>query len=123
MEQVLEMGLFGIPLSGSPICGSVNSSSLIDNLPILDEEQLCIRWYQMGLLLPFAQSLSRWNQRPRSPVDWSLSAQKMIANAIQERYRILPYYYTLLYQVSWELSTSQRTKNVIRSSVKFVFTM
>ena len=95
----MEMGLVGIPLAGSPICGSSDSSNSDDVLS-LDDEQLCIRWYQMGLLLPLAQSVSKLNQRPRSPVDWSLTTRRFLAGYIQQRYRLLPYYYTLLYQVN-----------------------
>lgn len=101
LVQVMEMGLVGIPLAGSPICGSSDSSNSDDVLS-LDDEQLCIRWYQMGLLLPLAQSVSKLNQRPRSPVDWSLTTRRFLAGYIQQRYRLLPYYYTLLYQAAKE---------------------
>lgn len=93
------MGLFGVPLSGSPICGTTNSSSKVDNLPTLDDEQLCNRWYQLGLLLPYAHSTSHLGHRLRSPVDWSLSSRRYMASYIQQRYRLLPYYYTLFHQV------------------------
>ena len=93
------MGLFGISLSGSPICGTSNSSSVLDNLPSMDEEQLCLRWYQLGLLLPYAHSVNQLGHRPRSPVDWSLSSRNYLATYIQQRYRLLPYYYTLFHQV------------------------
>ena len=92
------MGLFGVPLSGAPICGSLDSSS-VDNVQSVDDEQLCIRWFQLGLLLPFAQSISKLDQWPRSPVDWSLNLRRIVVNYIRERYRLLPYYYTLHYQV------------------------
>lgn len=93
------MGLFGVTLAGAPICGSLNSSAIYDNLDDLDEEQLCLRWYQLGLLLPFAHSTTKFNQRLRSPVDWSLNSQRILAGYIQHRYRLLPYFYTLFYQV------------------------
>ncbi len=99
-RQVLDMGLFGVALSGAPICGSTNGTSALDNLASLDDEQLCVRWYQMGLLMPLAHSLSRLDQRPRAPVDWSAGGRKIVANAIQLRYRLLAHFYTLLYQVS-----------------------
>jgi len=95
------MGLVGIPLSGSPICGSTNSS-VSDDVVSFDEEELCIRWYQMGLLLPLAQSVSKLNQRRRSPVDWSLNTRRFLAEYIQQRYMLLPHFYTLLYQATVE---------------------
>lgn len=91
------MGLFGVPMAGAPICGSVDSSDTDTDL--IDAEQLCSRWYQMGLLLPFAHSTSKLNQRLRSPVDWSLNARRIFAGYIQRRYMLLPYFYTLFYQV------------------------
>ena len=93
------MGLFGVTLAGAPICGAVNASSADNGLVQVDEEQLCIRWYQMGLLLPFAHSTTKLNHRLRSPVDWSLNARRILAGYIRERYRLLPYFYTLFYQV------------------------
>lgn len=102
LVQVLDMGLFGVALSGAPICGSTNGTSALDNLASLDDEQLCVRWYQMGLLMPLAHSLSRLDQRPRAPVDWSAGGRKIVANAIQLRYRLLAHFYTLLYQASTE---------------------
>lgn len=91
------MGLFGISLAGSPICGAVNSSNAIE--PQVDQEQLCLRWYQLGMLLPLAHSTTKLNHRPRSPVDWSINTQRILAGYIQQRYRLLPYFYTLFYQV------------------------
>lgn len=96
------MGLFGVPLSGSPICGTYNSSLVIDNLSEVKEEQLCIRWYQMGMMLPFAHSMTKLNQRARSPVDWSLNTRRLVAGYIQQRYRLLPYFYSLFYQVKYK---------------------
>jgi alpha-glucosidase (family GH31 glycosyl hydrolase) len=98
----MEMGLFGVPLSGSPICGTYNSSLLTDNLSEVKEEQLCIRWYQMGMMLPFAHSMTKLNQRARSPVDWSLNTRRLVAGYIQQRYRLLPYFYSLFYQVKYK---------------------
>ena len=89
------MGLFGVPLSGSPICGTYNSSSFVDGVAELDEEQLCSRWYQMGMMLPFAHSMTKLDHRPRSPVDWSLNTRRVVARYIQQRYKLLPYFYTL----------------------------
>ncbi|KAK4008039.1 maltase-glucoamylase, intestinal [Daphnia magna] len=102
LVQVMEMGLFGVALSGSPICGVYNSSTIIDNLAEVKEEQLCTRWYQMGLLLPFAHSMTKLNHRARSPVDWSLNTQRILASYIQLRYKLLSYFYTLFYEASMQ---------------------
>lgn len=92
------MGLYGVLQAGAPICGSTNSS-LDDNVLIVDQEQLCTRWYQMGLLLPYAHSMSKLNHALRTPVDWSLNFRRVIAGYIRLRYSLLPYYYTLFYEV------------------------
>lgn len=88
------MGLFGIPLSGTAICGSKNYTS-----GYIDEEQLCMRWYQMALFLPLAQSFTALNQRMRGPTDWSDNFARSIGTLIQIRYKLLPYFYTLFYTV------------------------
>ncbi|KZS06192.1 Uncharacterized protein APZ42_030427 [Daphnia magna] len=56
----------------------------------------------MGLLLPFAHSMTKLNHRARSPVDWSLNTQRILAGYIQLRYRLLSYFYTLFYEASMQ---------------------
>jgi alpha-glucosidase (family GH31 glycosyl hydrolase) len=99
----MEMGLFGVSLSGSPICGTYNSSTATDIFSEVNEEQLCTRWYQMGMMFPFAHSMTKLNHRARSPVDWSLNTRRLVAGYIQQRYRLLSHFYTLFYQVNHTL--------------------
>ena len=110
------MGLFGVPLSGAPICGSTDAT-LVDNLQSLNDEELCTRWFQLGLLLPFAQSTSRLKQWLRSPVDWSPTLRRIVVNYVEERYRLLPYYYTLLHQAT----SSSSHNNVLIQFFNYYF--
>ena len=93
----MEMGLFGVSLSGSPICGAYNNSAIVS---AVNEEQMCNRWYQMGMMLPLAHSMTKLDNRARSPVDWSLNTRRIVAGSIQQRYKLLSYFYTLFYQVN-----------------------
>lgn len=99
------MGLYGVPLAGAPICGALNTSN-VDSQQKTDEEQLCLRWYQLGTLLPYAHSTTKLGHRPRSPVDWSANSRRIIAGYIQRRYRLLSHFYTLFYQVQQQPSAS-----------------
>lgn len=76
---------------GTPICGNYMPSDSPRN-----DDELCLRWFQMGLLLPFARNTYGKNIT-RGPLDFNMNDQKNLIDAIQERYRYNPYYYTLFH--------------------------
>nr|CAD7202109.1 unnamed protein product [Timema douglasi] len=90
VEVALGQGLAGVPLpGGSSICGSDGNYT----------EELCLRWYSLGVVLPLMRVSS---QLPlRDPLQLSSKADiQSVKTSLLLRYSLLPYYYTLLREAS-----------------------
>ncbi|KAF9181666.1 hypothetical protein BGZ51_005263 [Haplosporangium sp. Z 767] len=81
---VLSFGLFGIPFTGADICGFNGNVN----------EELCVRWHQLGALYPFARNHNDIKAISQEPYIWTSSIHA-IREAIKIRYSLLPYYYSL----------------------------
>ncbi|XP_061890554.1 neutral alpha-glucosidase C [Entelurus aequoreus] len=60
--------------------------------------ELLIRWYQTASLQPFFRGHSSMNTRRREPWLFEETATNAIQRVIEDRYRLLPYWYTLFYR-------------------------
>ncbi|KAK6734135.1 hypothetical protein RB195_017734 [Necator americanus] len=84
-----EFNLFGIPYIGSDICGFNRETN----------EELCLRWHQMGAFHTFMRNHNAINQAPQDPAQWSsVAAAAKKANLF--RYKYLPYVFSLLFVAS-----------------------
>ncbi|XP_066993775.2 lysosomal alpha-glucosidase [Anabrus simplex] len=91
-SNIIGLGLSGINLAGSPICG---------NDPKFDQdvhEEICLRWYQLAGLSPFMRVSS--GPKFRDPLSLSNSSLFNIRRVLQLRYKILPYLYTQFEEAS-----------------------
>ncbi|OXA55806.1 Maltase-glucoamylase, intestinal [Folsomia candida] len=79
------------PVTGTTICGAF----LPNEKPDFDNN-LCLRWYQLGLLLPHAYHNYAKGNDSRGPLDFPKRYQNYLSEAIRQRYTYAPYYYTLL---------------------------
>ncbi|KAK8386052.1 hypothetical protein O3P69_010640 [Scylla paramamosain] len=96
LVQVLELGLYGVPLAGGPICGSRN-----DTKGELKSEW-CLRGHQMAAFWPLMVSHYEDGHEARNPTDFDKAFTHQLAVFIRLRYALLPYFYTLLYEASQE---------------------
>ena len=87
IPAMLNFQLFGIPLVGADICGFILDTT----------EELCSRWMQLGAFYPFSRNHNTINAKPQEPYLWE-SVTKAAKRALNVRYSLLPFYYTLFYQ-------------------------
>ncbi|KAH0514571.1 Neutral alpha-glucosidase C [Microtus ochrogaster] len=63
------------------------------------EAELLVRWYQAGAYQPFFRGHATMNTKRREPWLFGEEYTRLIREAIRERYTLLPYLYSLFYQV------------------------
>lgn len=61
-------------------------------------EELFIRWMQLGTFLPIFRNHSNMYTRRQEPWSFGDRAEKIVKNAIELRYKLLPYIYTCFYE-------------------------
>jgi alpha-glucosidase (family GH31 glycosyl hydrolase) len=84
-----EFNMFGIPYVGSDICGFIGNTN----------EELCLRWQQMGAFHSFSRNHNDKGNPPQDPAQWPTVA-KAARRANLFRYHYLPYLYTLHFKAS-----------------------
>ncbi|CAL1275534.1 unnamed protein product [Larinioides sclopetarius] len=95
---MLEFNMFGIPYIGADVCGFAEATT----------PELCKRWMQLGAFYPFFRNHNVLGQKDQDPValgDEVVSASK---RAVERRYALNPYLYTLFYRAHLEGSTVVR---------------
>uniref|UniRef100_A0A182PGW2 P-type domain-containing protein n=1 Tax=Anopheles epiroticus TaxID=199890 RepID=A0A182PGW2_9DIPT len=85
VDRCIGLSVVGITFTGTPICGNALPSS--GNA----SEELCIRWYQFGSLLPLFRVTA-----DRTPNMFSRFAQRIMQAALRKRFALLEYLHTLL---------------------------
>ncbi|CAF0830464.1 unnamed protein product [Didymodactylos carnosus] len=86
---LLEFNLFGIPYIGADICGfNLNTT-----------EELCQRWMQLGAFNPFFRNHNSVGLIDQDPGVFSPSVIASNRKAVILRYTLIPYLYTLFYNV------------------------
>ena len=82
--------MFGIPFVGSDMCGFMGDTN----------EELCGRWMQLGAFYPFSRNHNDIHSRDQEPYVFGERVATASRNAIRQKYSILRYYYTKLFEVS-----------------------
>ena len=83
--DIINYQMNGVTSVGASVCGTVTSLNK-------SSEELCVRWYQLGIFYPL---ISSWEGK--EPGIWNNEAQDIIRSALRLRYSLLPYLYTLFY--------------------------
>ncbi|KAJ3286070.1 hypothetical protein HK104_009189 [Borealophlyctis nickersoniae] len=90
VPMLLSIGMSGIPFAGADVGGFFGNP----------EADLLLRWYQVGAFQPFFRGHAHIDTKRREPWLFGEPYTSLIRAAIRERYKLLPYIYTL----SWESS-------------------
>uniref|UniRef100_A0A0K0DZJ0 P-type domain-containing protein n=1 Tax=Strongyloides stercoralis TaxID=6248 RepID=A0A0K0DZJ0_STRER len=84
--SVQEFNMFGITYVGSDVCGFNGESN----------EELCLRWQQVGAFHSFFRNHNTNGASPQDPAQWpSVTSATIKANTF--RYKYIPYLYSLHY--------------------------
>ncbi|XP_060526764.1 neutral alpha-glucosidase C-like [Cylas formicarius] len=88
VPMALTANLVGVAVYGADIPGFNGKT----------DENLAIRWYQIGIWLPFFRAHANQDVPRREPYRFSEETQEKIRDAMALRYQHIPYWYTLFYQ-------------------------
>ncbi|XP_035118879.1 neutral alpha-glucosidase AB isoform X5 [Callithrix jacchus] len=92
VPMCLSLGLVGLSFCGADVGGFFKNP----------EPELLVRWYQMGAYQPFFRAHAHLDTGRREP--WLLPSpyNDIIRDALNQRYSLLPFWYTLFYQAHRE---------------------
>ena len=92
IPMALNLGLSGQPFAGPDIGGFKDDG----------DGPLFARWIGIGALLPFARGHASNDTRPKEPWAFGPEVEATARTALERRYRLLPYLYTLFREASVE---------------------
>lgn len=84
VPQLLSLSLCGISNCGGDVGGFLGDP----------EPELAIRWYQVGMFMPYFRAHSEITSKRREPWLYEKKYCDIIKECIKERYRLLPYWYS-----------------------------
>jgi alpha-glucosidase len=90
IPMTLNMGLSGQPFAGPDIGGFSGNAT----------GKLFARWMGIGALLPFARGHSIKDSADHEPWSFGPEVEETCRRALERRYRLLPYLYTLFHEAS-----------------------
>eukprot|EP01029_Cantina_marsupialis_P027530 TRINITY_DN771_c0_g1_i2.p1 TRINITY_DN771_c0_g1~~TRINITY_DN771_c0_g1_i2.p1 ORF type:complete len:364 (+),score=96.22 TRINITY_DN771_c0_g1_i2:256-1347(+) len=85
---ILTNSMFMLPFTGADVCG-FNSPA---------EEEMCVRWMQLGAFQPFYRNHNAKGFPSQEPHIWPKPAQKAMLGAMNTRYSLISYFYTLVHK-------------------------
>ena len=97
IPQALSFSIFGIPMFGVDTCGFNGNS----------DEELCNRWMQLSAFFPFYRNHNTLSANSQEPYVWA-SVMDATKTAMNIRFQLLPYMYTLFHLAHTTGSTVMR---------------
>ncbi|XP_056437700.1 lysosomal alpha-glucosidase isoform X1 [Gadus chalcogrammus] len=98
VPAVLQLGLSGMALAGADVCGFGGDTT----------EELCVRWMQLGAFYPFMRNHNDRPNAPQEPYVFGQRAQAAMRRALNQRYSLLPFLYTLFHHAHTSADTVAR---------------
>ncbi|TNM97351.1 hypothetical protein fugu_015507 [Takifugu bimaculatus] len=98
IPAVLQFSLSGVPLAGADVCGFGGDTA----------EELCVRWMQLGAFYPFMRNHNDRPNAPQEPYVFGQKAQAAMKSALNLRYSLLPFLYTLFHHAHTSAETVAR---------------
>ncbi|MGI9951679.1 TIM-barrel domain-containing protein [Moorellaceae bacterium AZ2] len=90
IPMLLNLGLSGMPFTGADIGGFAEDA----------DEELLIRWTQVGALYPFCRNHSEIYTADQEPWAFGERCEEICRKYIKLRYTLLPYIYNLFYRAA-----------------------
>ena len=90
ISGIFNFNIFGIPFTGSDICGFMENAS----------NNLCIRWYNLGVFYPFSRNHNFFASKDQYPWSFKSNTINIIKKAINLRYSLLRYIYSQFFLIS-----------------------
>ncbi|KAF9731133.1 hypothetical protein PMIN06_008583 [Paraphaeosphaeria minitans] len=97
ISQALSFSLYGVPMFGVDTCGFNGNT----------DYELCSRWMQLSAFFPFYRNHNTLSALSQEPFRWA-SVASASKTAMNIRYTLLPYMYTLFYEAHTTGSTVMR---------------
>ena len=88
ISMVLNSGLSGMPITGPDIGGFAGEP----------DAELFVRWMQLGSMLPYFRVHTMTGTAPQEPWSYGKRAEAIVRRALERRYRLLPYLYSVVGQ-------------------------
>lgn len=90
IHDIVNFNLYGIPMAGADICGFTGPTT----------NELCARWLALGAFYPFSRSHNTIGTPDQDPAVMGQEVINAAKNSLEIRYKMLPYFYTQLYQAA-----------------------
>ena len=90
ISGIFNFNIFGIPFTGSDICGFMEDAS----------KNLCLRWYNLGAFYPFSRNHNFFAAKDQYPWSFESDAINIIKKNINFRYSLLRYMYSQFFLIS-----------------------
>ena len=98
IPMAMGFGVSGQPFVGADVGGFIENTHL----------ELLVRWYQYGALTPFFRNHNCAKQRDQYPWSYGVAAEDLCREAIELRYRLMPYIYAAFLEAAETGSPVQR---------------
>ena len=116
------MNLFGFPMVGADICGHIGDTNV----------ELCARWHSLGAFYSFSRNHNSESSRPQDPVSLGQVVVDAAKYALNIRYTLMPYLYTVFYEnsvtgrpvirsVSWDHPYDQEAERNANAETQFLW--